>query len=156
MGYLDQTNIQNHIGGTFSVIITDGNVHFTTNDGWTYHDGNYVNEMTKGYSDFSGSTALVAGLGLGVIPQWLAVEKNCQVDVIEINPEVISVMEGYGHLSNNITIIEDDILDYVPTKNYDLIVCDIWWVDEPQAFTEKSIIETSFQSYTNNLQFPFI
>lgn len=81
-----------------------------------------VDDLTENYS-----TALVVGLGLGVIPQWLANEKGAIVDVVDQDRELINVINSYDYLSENISIIHSDIFEYTQEKEYDLIVFDIWF-----------------------------
>lgn len=84
---------------------------------------NYGNIILGNYDSI-----LIAGLGLGVMPYYIQENKECSViDVVEINEDVIAAVNQLGHLSSSVNLIEDNILTYTPTRNYDLIVLDIWW-----------------------------
>ena len=75
--------------------------------------------------DFTFDKILIAGLGLGLVPNYAKVVKNCSViDVIENNSELISYVD---YLDDSINIIEDDAFNYTPNKTYDLILFDLWW-----------------------------
>lgn len=104
------------------------------------------------YTQFNGFTydkVLVAGLGLGLIPQELYTIKNCsKVDVVEINQDVIDWVNNSNHLDSNINIFQSDVYEYTTLDLYDLIIIDTIW-------HEFEINEEQYQSlkdkYMNNL-----
>lgn len=156
MGYLNKTQIAEYTGNTFSITYDGDHIRFTDSNGSFYNDGRYIEQGTSEISHFSGSTALVVGLGIGVIPQWLATEKSCQVDVLEINPELISKVNEMNYLSEPISIIEGDVFNYETTKSYDLIVFDIWFDKYGTAPNDKIFLENAFSNNSNNIIFPFL
>tara|TARA_B110000858_G_scaffold6683_1_gene7328 strand:+ start:738 stop:1274 length:537 start_codon:yes stop_codon:yes gene_type:complete len=126
MGYLSGSNITNTVASTFNINVSSSNHYITYSNGDGYNDIKYIPQMTIDYTG-SYSNVLIAGLGLGVIPQWFATEKNSNVTVIENNNELISTIENFGYLHENINIIEADIFTYEPSSNYDIAVMDIWF-----------------------------
>ena len=101
------------------------------------------------FSGFSYDKVLVAGLGLGLIPQDLYTQENCsQVDVVDNNQEVIDWANNSGHLDPNINLINDDIYSYNTSELYDLIIIDTYW-------SESELTDSQYESlknkYLNNL-----
>ena len=78
------------------------------------------------------------GLGLGVIPY--AVQDFCSVvDVVELQPDVISCVNQLGHLKSNVSLIQGEISAYEPTGKYDVILLDIWYTDITEELTDQLI-----------------
>jgi hypothetical protein len=101
------------------------------------------------FSGFLYDKVLVAGLGLGLIPQDLYTQENCsQVDVVDSNQEVIDWANNSGHLDPNINLINDDIYSYNTSELYDLIIIDTYW-------SESELTDSKYESlknkYLNNL-----
>ena len=96
---------------------------------------------------------LIAGLGLGVMPYYIQENKECSViDVIEINEDVIAAVNQLGHLDSSVNLIEDDIFTYIPTRNYDLIVLDIWWDGvycQDDRDTQSPLMVTKYLEFLN-------
>ena len=109
---------------------------------------NYGNVVLGSYD-----SVLIAGLGLGVMPYYIQENKECSIiDVVEINEDVIEAVNQLGHLSSSVNLIEDDILTYIPTRNYDLIILDIWWdgiycQDDRDA--QSPLMVTKYLEYLN-------
>lgn len=79
------------------------------------------------YAKSATGRVLVAGLGLGLVA--LELHQNPYVDeiwVVERNPDVIALVER--HLPVEITVVEDDFLNYVKTheSHWDTIIVDLW------------------------------
>tara|TARA_A100001035_G_scaffold267555_1_gene251613 strand:- start:1130 stop:1672 length:543 start_codon:yes stop_codon:yes gene_type:complete len=101
------------------------------------------------FNGFSYDKVLVAGLGLGLIPQDLYTQENCsQVDVVDNNQEVIDWVNNSGHLDPNINLINDDIYSYNTSELYDLIIIDIYWIGSEMT---DSQYESLKNKYLNNL-----
>ncbi len=80
MKYLNHDLRTPYQGQNFKIKKEYDDVFFYYNEGF-YAESRYsfmVDDLTSDYS-----SALVVGLGLGVIPQWLANEKGAIVDVVE-------------------------------------------------------------------------
>lgn len=77
----------------------------------------------------SPSRALVLGLGGGALVKWLHQNTKCQIDVVDIIPELQSIAETYFHLpvSNRINSITEDAFKFVreTTNTYDMIFVDV-------------------------------
>lgn len=155
MGYLSGSNIVNTISSSFEINV-NGNDHFLRfSNGDGYNDINYVSEMTKDYTG-SYSNVLIAGLGLGILPQWFATEKGSNVTVIENNSELISTIEGFGYLHENINIIEADIFTYEPTSFYDLAVMDIWFDCYNSTYYQQTgSLKTKYSISSNLVSIPY-
>ena len=125
MKYLNYDLITPYQGENFKIKKEYNDLFFHYKEGF-YSESRYLNFMVDDLTE-NYSTALVVGLGLGVIPQWLANEKDAIVDVVEQDRELINVINGYNHLSENISIIHSDIFEFTQEKEYDLIVFDIWF-----------------------------
>ena len=82
-------------------------------------------------------TALVLGLGGGVIPSWLQENTKCDIDVVEIIPELEQISHDYFNMPKGINVIIEDAFDYVSKtpKHYDIVVVDIG--DETWEFMER-------------------
>ena len=92
-------------------------------------------------------SVLFIGLGLGIFP-YLSQDTTQIIDVIEINQDVILMINNINHLKPNVNIIQADIYTYTTTKQYDLIVFDIW-NEKDINFTQQ--MEYLTNSFTNNL-----
>jgi len=68
---------------------------------------------------------LIAGLGIGLIVLPIMKKENVtSVDIIEKYQEVIDLIKPQLPLNNKVTIIHQDIMDFIPAKKYDLIYMD--------------------------------
>lgn len=155
MGYLSGSNIVNTTTNSFKIEVfeTDHFLEFSNGNG--YNDINFISLMCKDYTE-SYSNVLIAGLGLGVLPQWFAVEKGSNVTVIENNSELISTIEGFGYLHENINIIEADIFTYEPTSFYDLAVMDIWFdCYNPIYYQETGSLKSKYSLSSNIVSIPY-
>lgn len=155
MGYLSGSNITNYRGSNFKIIVSGSEHQFIFDNGRGYYDTKYVQ---VGCADYTGSYSrvLVAGLGIGVIPQWFAKEKQAIVDVVEINPEIIDVVKSFGYLDDNINIIEGDIFNFNPSGSYDLAVMDIWFdFYTPLYYEQTGSLITKYSSSADIVSIPF-
>jgi spermidine synthase len=79
----------------------------------------------------SPSRALVLGLGGGVIPTWLHQNTKCQIDVVDIIPDLKDIAEKYFKMpsDNRIKVITEDAYHFVQdtllTGIYDIIIVDV-------------------------------
>ena len=133
---IEENKIQEYSGTSFNVIKNDGVSKIEFTDGSWIENKDYYGKIILGdcedclkitelYNDFTFDKILIAGLGLGLVPNYAKVVKNCSViDVIENNSELISYVD---YLDDSINIIEDDAFNYTPDKTYDLILFDLWW-----------------------------
>lgn len=144
MGYLTGSNITYTTGSKFMISESNG-YFFFSNLTQSYNDVDYVEDSCY---DLTGSysTALVVGLGIGVIPQWLAKEKECQVDVLENDTELINTINNFGYLTGSINIINEDVFEHTATKAYDVVVPDIWWNQTDITPTQKAAIANIFSA----------
>lgn len=162
MKFLDN-NIADYTGTNFNVY-KDGQgvtvMKFNSNDIWVSNVDIYsklflgkCDSCTSFYRDtfdgFTYDSVLVAGLGLGLIPQDLYEVENCStVDVVEIDQEVIDFTNTSGHLNSNINLIQGDIHTYTTAATYDLIIVDTIWSNEEMTEEQWNNLVTN---YTDNL-----
>lgn len=115
---------------------------------WLYHNEIEVTNSlddTVFYKlpiDNSTGKVLLSGLGLGILPNTLAkLDKIESILVVEKSSEVIAMIEPYI-LSDKITIINQDILEYIPEEEFDYAFIDIWSQDnkDNRAEEEKNIL----------------
>lgn len=155
MGYLNNENIENKIGANFEIELADDNVVFKSKREKDYqgyfNDSNYIEFMTKGLQSKLNelNSVLIVGLGIGVIPQWIASETNCEIiDVLDIDNELINTISSFNYLSDKINIIEGDVYKYNTLNKYDAIVFDIWFVVDNMYESQKESLKLK---YKNNL-----
>lgn len=155
MGYLSGSNITNTTGVSFSIAVNGNNHTFSLSNGDSYTDVYYIERMCVDYTG-SYNRVLVAGLGLGVIPQWFAKEKGATVDVIENNSELITTIQSIGYLDSKINIIEADIFNYQPSGSYDLGVMDIWFDCYNSTYYQQTgSLKTLYSSSCNMVSIPY-
>lgn len=139
--FTNSENIVNASGQYWSIVKHETNIHFSCSreSGITghYFDDNYVPYMSSLLTEQSYPKALVSGLGLGVIPQWLCDNKNAIVDVVEIDSELITAVTQMNYLHSNINIINHDINTYQTSIKYDLIYFDHWFFPDDSNFTSE-------------------
>ena len=88
---------------------------------------------------------LVLGLGLGLVPETLKVEKGCSVvDVVDNNQELIDYVD---FIDESIGVIKHDALTYTPDKKYDFILVDLWWGHEDITQEIIDNIESNYKPY---------
>ena len=90
---------------------------------------------------------LVLGLGLGLVPQYIKnVKGPTSVDVIEENAEIVSTVDW---LHSDINVITHDEWSYTTSKEYDLIIVDLWAEPDDISDDHKT---TLVNNYNNNLK----
>jgi len=152
MKYLDYNAIMSYEGVNFTIENRCDDVLFYCKDGF-YSESRYLDFMIDKLSG-EYKTALVFGLGLGVIPQWLANDKGATVDVIEKDEELVQVVNILDYLSDNVSISVGDAFDYTQDKEYDLIVFDIWFDEE--KITEEVQLELNKKYKAKQIYYPLI
>lgn len=149
MGYLDSTKITEFNGEFFEITKDTDKVIFTSKLNiidcrGEYNDLTYLSFMADLLTENQYPDVLVSGLGLGVIPQWLASEKSSRVDVIELNQELIDAISGMGYLNANVNIIQSDIYQYTTEKQYDLIYLDHWFFPDKDYTNQRTQLINTF------------
>lgn len=152
MKYLDYNAIMSYEGVNFTIENRCDDVLFYCKDGF-YSESRYLDFMIDKLSG-EYKAALVFGLGLGVIPQWLANDKGAIVDVIEKDEELVQVVNILDYLSDNVNISVGDAFDYTQDKEYDLIVFDIWFDEE--KITEEVQLELNKKYKAKQIYYPLI
>ena len=153
---IQESKIQEYSGTTFSVVKNNGISKIEFNHGGWIENKEYYGKIMLGdcvdclkiseiYNDFTYDKILILGLGLGLVPHYAKHVKNCSViDVLENNSELISYV---NYLDNSINIIEGDAFDYTPTKQYDLILVDLWWNENDITPEIKNQLNSIYNTY---------
>ena len=161
----NNSDILIHSGSNFNINLNSNDniqMQFISNDKeYTLENADIYSKLILGkcntcdswykdqFNGFSYDKVLVAGLGLGLIPQDLYTLENCsQVDVVDNNLELINCVNNSGHLNNNINIINDDIYSYDTSNLYDLIIIDIYWTVSEMTDSQYDSLKNK---YLNNL-----
>lgn len=152
MKYLDYDLIKSYEGMNFTIEKQCDDIFFICRDGF-YSEKRYLDFMVKKLTG-EYKTALVVGLGLGLIPQWLANEKGTMVDVIEKDSELVEVINILDYLSDNITLSVGNAFSYEQEKEYDLIVFDIWF--DKEEITEEIQLEFNEKYKAKQIYYPLI
>lgn len=101
---------------------------------------------------------LVGGLGLGIIPFYLLNKGISDIEVIEKDKNLITIINQLGYLKN-VVIHNDDVYKFKTNKKYDLILMDIWWYADSNFVNEKNIILSNYKNNINKegkIYFPII
>jgi|TARA_R100000482_G_scaffold124053_1_gene75601 hypothetical protein len=153
---IQEDKIKEYSGTSFNVVKRDGVSILEFNDKTSIDnvelyatvmlgdckDCEKVNEL---YKDFTYDKVLVLGLGLGLVPETLKVEKECSVvDVVENNQELIDYID---FIDDSINVIKDDAYSYTPDKKYDLILIDLWWGHEDITDEIVSDLENNYKNH---------
>ncbi len=165
---IDENKIQEYSGTTFNVVKNNGvsKLEFV-HGGWIQNkeyygrimlgDCNECLKISDLYKDFSYDKILILGLGLGLVPNYAKHIKNCSViDVVDNNAELISYV---NYLDDSISIIEANVFSYEPTKEYDLILIDLWWDEEDVTEEIQTQLNNIYNTYLTNegkIIFPLI
>ena len=153
---IEENKIKEHSGTSFSVTKTNNVSKIDFGGNKWIENVDYYGKILFGdceqcvkinalYDGFSFDKILIGGLGLGLLPNYAKLVKNCSVvDVVEDNQELIDYVD---YLDNSINIIKGDALSYTPDKKYDLILIDLWWdVDNITQEIENNI-KTNYESH---------
>lgn len=155
------------INYTLPSILTSGNVVVEVLRGelslsldQTYYIGNredYVTGYCSGLFTLPFNSILIGGLGLGLIPYYLSSNyENKEIDVLENNAGVINVVNQMGYMPSEVTIIEADALSHTTTKQYDIILMDLWWFYDEVFSNDKAAILSNYSTnLTQNGKFYF-
>jgi hypothetical protein len=124
-------------------------------DGMVYVEG-FCGEILNNSFD----SILMIGLGLGIVPQYIAenIPLCTTIDCVENNVELIDWITQVEYLDDKINIIEGDCFSYIPTRQYDLILLDIWW-DANLASAKKDELISKYSQYLNvegNIYIPLL
>ena len=155
MGILNKDLITNFTTSSFSIYkeTEDVSISFTTDNKHIIHDNElYITKGCPKLSSLSYDSVLIGGLGMGVIPEWIAQNTSCSViDVVDNNSELTHWVSSSGHLDSTINIIDGDIYTYTPTRSYDLILIDIWFGGESDIIDNTyTTLETRYSGSINS------
>lgn len=100
------------------------------------------------FDDATWGDVLVLGLGgFGVLPDYIKNNKNpLSIDVVESHQEIINYVTW---LDSTINVVCNDEWNYSTTKQYDIIICDLFSETEDVLESHKT---TLLNNYANNLK----
>ena len=100
------------------------------------------------FSDVTWGDVLVLGLGgFGVLPEYIKENKNpLSIDVVENHQEIVDYVTW---LNSSINIVCNDEWNYSTTKQYDVIICDLFSETEDVLQSHKTNL---LNNYANNLK----
>jgi hypothetical protein len=109
-----------------------------------------INIQCKELLNINFDSILVIGLGIGIIPHVVKYKSTCStVDVLEVNQEIIDLIKPVGYLEG-VNIINGNVFNYTPIKNYDIILLDIWQCDcDPLLSTQLPTLVNKYLPYLN-------
>ena len=118
----------------------------------SYTDNDYfINVYGKQIKNISNKNILFLGLGLGLMPFYLQSANN-NIVVIERDQNLISIINSYGYLSSNVTIIQGDVFDMrletTLSNTFDYVVSDIHYSCNENYYSEKNLI---INNYNDNI-----
>ncbi|MEY4572794.1 MAG: hypothetical protein RLZ10_2051 [Bacteroidota bacterium] len=119
----ERTLFINRMGQTWIRVINGGTVASV----WSYPG---IVKSLASYHGKNPSSALVLGLGGGIVPLFLADKSqlNYTIDAVELDKDIVKFAQEYFFLSDAVNVIEDDARRYLNAneQKYDLIVMDIF------------------------------
>ena len=99
------------------------------------------------YADATWGDILYLGLYLGNAPDYIYKNKSVtSLDVVEADQEIIDYVTW---MDSNITVINNDEWTYATSKQYDIIICDLWAMPEDITNVHRTNL---LNNYTNNLK----
>lgn len=118
----------------------------------SYTDSNYfMNVYGKRINKITNKNILFLGLGLGLMPFSLQ-NTNNNIVIIEKDKNLISIINSYGYLGNNVHIIQGDVFDMrletILSNSFDLIVSDIHYYCNSNYYNDKDLI---INNYNDNI-----
>lgn len=131
---------------------------FFPNDTIMIDASDFLKIYLKNIIDFNFDSVLFVGLGLGAFA-YLSQDETSIIDVIEINPNIITMCNNVGHLKSNVNIINEDIFIHNTNKKYDLIVFDIWNEKNENFMQQVQILSDLFANNINTngkIEFPLL
>jgi predicted membrane-bound spermidine synthase len=119
----ERTLFINRMGQTWIRVINGNSVASV----WSYP---VIIKSLASYHGKTPSSALVLGLGGGIVPLFLADKSqlNYTIDAVELDKDIVNIAQEYFFLTDAVNVIEDDARRYLNSnkQKYDLIVMDIF------------------------------
>lgn len=119
----ERTLFINRMGQTWVQIFNEQNVASV----WSYPS---IVKSLASYHGKNASSALVLGLGGGIVPLFLGDKSqlNYTIDAVELDADIASMAREYFFLNDAVNVIEDDARRFLNAneQTYDFIVMDIF------------------------------
>ena len=153
---IPELNVPEYQGESFTITKHHGMSTLDFGDGKIIENVDYYGPIILGdcecmtadlYEGLNTDSILIAGLGLGLTAKHAKTIYN-HVDVIENNIELIDYITTKDILPSGVNVLISDVYNYTPTRNYDVILFDLWW--HPDDITEEQK-ETLRDIYTDHL-----
>lgn len=96
---------------------------------------------------------LIAGLGLGMILcAILSKPEVNKVSVVEVSKDVCNLVlphlyKHLGKLANKLSVIEEDIYQFIPKGQYDVIYLDVWGDYSFNTYKQAEFLRSRFAPY---------
>lgn len=153
---IPELKVPEYQGESFTITKHHGMATLDFGDGKIIENVDYYGPIILGdcecmtadlYEGLNTDSILIAGLGLGLTAKHAKTIYN-HVDVIENNIELIDYITTKDILPSGVNVLISDVYNYTPTRNYDVILFDLWW--HPDDITEEQK-ETLRNIYTDHL-----
>jgi len=97
------------------------------NNGLSIYMYNYYLQFLPYMLHPEGKQCLVIGLGIGMVPRWYE-EQGVQCDIVDIDPDVITIAQDYFNFKNKGIAIAEDGRYFIATteKRYDYLILDVF------------------------------
>ena len=108
--------------------LVQGGINRTS--GLSIYPYNYFLQFIPHALNPGGKTCLVIGLGAGLVPKWYD-QKGVDTDVVDIDPAVVELANGYFDFNGDSNVIIEDARYYLNTtdKVYDYLIMDAFTGD---------------------------
>jgi spermidine synthase len=129
--FYGNVKVVDYINDTIHVreLMIDGLVQsgIDMSDGMSIFEYPYFMEFLPYNLNPDGRSCVVVGLGAGVIPVWYE-SRGIKTDVVDINPEVVTLARQYFGFHNSGDVIISDARHYFSrtNKKYDYVVLDVF------------------------------
>lgn len=101
----------------------------------------------KIHDEYAGATwgdILVLGLGLGLLPEYIKINKSItSIDVIESDIEIINIVDW---INSDINVINANEFSHTLSKQYDIIICDLWAEPDDVSQDHKTNLVNNYSS----------
>tara|TARA_Y100000004_G_C8947144_1_gene426789 strand:+ start:423 stop:977 length:555 start_codon:yes stop_codon:yes gene_type:complete len=102
------------------------------------------NDTNTQYNGATWGDILVLGLGLGLLPEYIKINKGItSIDVIESDAEIIEVVNW---INSDINVINGNEFTHTLSKQYDIIICDLWAEPDDISQDHKTNLVNNYNS----------
>lgn len=118
-----------------------------------YQDSYREDNVYSKYRGYDFNSCLLIGLGeLELIPKWFYINyPNTHIDILEVDKN--------KKTSQGFNVIYENAFNYIPIREYDIIIVDIWYAGTPGYREEIEVLKSKYFPYLNEggfMSFPMI